>query len=115
MTQGDKPQLLYAIEILLAKRISGFTGEYHRFSRMKYESTTIPVNYASYPDSMLDKMAANHFENAKRLAKEITFNSNEGILWLSSDPLVFLFKPGPFDIAMNVNAYSTGTIVQIVW
>lgn len=100
MTQPDNPRLRYVVEILLAKRIAGFTGVYHPFNRMKYESTTIPINYASYPDSTLDNMATIHFENAKRLAKEITFNSAEGILWLSSDPLVFLFKPGPFDIAV---------------
>ncbi|HET6995922.1 MAG TPA: MG2 domain-containing protein, partial [Chitinophagaceae bacterium] len=94
------PELELAMHLLQAKRLSGFasgTGSM-RFNRQRYERKDIPVNYATYTDRQLDSLAQWHCEQAKKLAKNIPTQEMEEVLWLSSDPWLFLFRPGLFDI-----------------
>lgn len=101
MTQKDKPQLQFTIELLLAKRLSGFQEKYHRFDISKYGRRQLMVDYTLFSDKERDSIALVHFEKAKTLAKNISFADTAKILWLSSDPFLFVFKPGPFDIAIT--------------
>jgi hypothetical protein len=96
----DNNELLLAMHLLQAKRLSKFTQMYLKFNRQRYERKDIPVNYAAYINAELDSIAGIHFEEAKRIARIISMNETGDALWLSTDPLLFLFRPGLFDIVI---------------
>jgi alpha-2-macroglobulin len=91
-------ELQMAAHLLQAKRLSVFTTRNNRFNRQKYERKDILVNYAVYTNNQLDSIAQLHFEEAKKIAKNLSVQEIDDVLWISADPLLFLFKPGLFDI-----------------
>src|SRR6185295_18027870 len=101
-------ELQMPMHLVIAERISSFTFRGLRFNRQRYERTDIPFNYAAYSNERLDSIAQYHFEQAKVLAKKTFLIPIDGALWLSSHPLLFLFKPDLFDITIAEQiSYST--------
>ena len=56
----DKPELLFAMHILQAKRLMAFDSRSLRFNRQRYERRDIPINYAAYNERELDSLATIH-------------------------------------------------------
>jgi len=100
-------ELQLAMHWLQAKRLSVFTTRNNRFNRQRYERKDIPVNYAAYDNAQLDSLSRLHFEEAKKIAGNIPVTNTHDLLWLSVDPLVFLFKPGVFDLLIADQVYYT--------
>lgn len=90
----------YVLHMLKAKRLVYFISRYNVYYWKKYERNDIPVNYAAYTSDQLDSIADIHFKIARSLAKELNPAEMEDALWLSSQPMQFLFKPGFDDIAI---------------
>jgi len=110
LLQPQQPkQLQFALHLMQASRLMIFTKRYNRFQRQRYERKDIPVNYATLSNSALDSIAYTHFEQAKAIAKEIADTNIDEALWLSADPLQFLYQPGLFDIAIaeQINTVKT--------
>ncbi len=107
MTPGLPKELQLSLHLLMGKRLAMFTGKYLRFNRQRYEWAKLPVNYASFSNVQLDSMALHHLNNALALAKDIPGYVLEEALWLSSDPLLFLYKPGLYDIVMAERIHIT--------
>jgi len=89
-------EIIGILHLLQAKRIKGFAS-YRRFNRSLYKRMDLPIDYAALSLKQLDSLAEDHFEHAKNLAAK-TIIKTENIIWLSDDPLIFLFKPGLADI-----------------
>jgi hypothetical protein len=100
MVPSTPAELQMPLHLVMAKRISSFTFRGLRFNRQRYERTDIPFNYAGYSDEQLDSIVQSHFEQAKAFTKQNFLIPIDDALWLSSNPLLFLFKPDLFDIAI---------------
>jgi alpha-2-macroglobulin len=99
--QATMPDALHLwLELAKARRLKNFTSGYRRFQRKQYERQDIIINYAAYSNAQLDSIAARHFVAAKRIAEALKNDPVDEGLWLSSDPLQFLFKPSLYDIVI---------------
>jgi len=90
----------YVLHLMAAKRLKLFVAKYKRYNQNRYERRDLVFNYAAFTNTELDSIASLHFEKAKMLAQQINAITVDDALWLSPDPLQFLFKPGLFDIAI---------------
>lgn len=93
-------ELRLCMQVMQARRLNVFAHRYNRFERSRYGRRDLQVNYAAYSNQQLDSISNLYFEKAKELSKSINTNSIDKALWLSSDPLQFLFKPHLYDIAI---------------
>jgi hypothetical protein len=100
LRQQQPKELQFALELMQAARLKRFITGYHKFQINRYERRDVIINYAAMADSTIDSLSQQHFEKAKILAKEIAVQNIDDALWLSADPLQFLFKPTLFDIAI---------------
>src|SRR5581483_1207439 len=82
---------------LQAQRLWTFRTKLYRFNRARYEIKTLPYNYAAFSDKTIDSLIEFHFERANQMLAAYTLPL-EKIIWLSSSPAVFLFKPAMADI-----------------
>jgi hypothetical protein len=87
-----------ALNLQLARRLTLFTRRGLRFNRKLYERKDLPVNYAALSNPELLQLANRHFETARQLARNLGASPVSDIIWMSSDPLQFLFRPGIYDI-----------------
>jgi alpha-2-macroglobulin len=98
-----RPELKLLMHYLEAQRLWRFRTKYLKFNRARYETKNALNNYAAFTNEQLDSSINYHFEKAKQLVDSLDLKdkrewSIENILWLSSSPLTFLFKPTLKDI-----------------
>jgi alpha-2-macroglobulin len=98
MTKNLHPELQLAMHVLKAKRLSVFTTMYKKFNEARYERKDIPFNYAAYSNHRLDSIAQHHFQLAKEMSISMPVKDSREFNWLSTDLLLFLFKPRLYDI-----------------
>lgn len=91
------PAFKMVLEVLMAKRLFKFHS-YPRANLKRYESDTILHNYASYDRVKLDNIANGFFQDAIAIALRSRNADMTELLWLSSDPYMFLFQPDVADI-----------------
>ena len=94
-------QLKWCLQVMQAKRLNEFAHRYNRFERSRYQRKDIPINYALYSNKELDSISNLYFDRAKQLSETLVLENVEKALWISSDPLQFLFKPHLYDIAIT--------------
>ncbi|WP_158085463.1 alpha-2-macroglobulin family protein [Niastella vici] len=98
------------MHIMQAHRLQKFYQK-AQYRRPLYETRDLPFNYAAFSNAMLDSTIQYHYEQAKSLSPALNSDNPENFAWLSSNPMVFLFKPAMFDIiiaeqiAYNTNRY----------
>jgi alpha-2-macroglobulin len=100
---GTNQELNLLMHYLQAQRLWRFRTKYLKFNRARYETKDALINYAALSNEQLDSSINYHFEKAKQLVESLDLKgkrewSIENILWLSSSPLTFLFKPTLKDI-----------------
>ncbi len=88
------------LELTMARRLKNFTSGSRRFQRKQYERDDIMINYAAFTNHQLDSIAERSFFQAKEIARPYRDRPVDDALWLSSDPLQFLFKPSTYDIVI---------------
>ncbi len=85
--------------ILKAKRIAGFRHRF--FYKTNKNLFLIPDNTTDYRKlntGELDSLVQLYLEQAKQISLLLKKENAENLLWLSTDPLLFLFKPDYTDI-----------------
>lgn len=90
-----------ALHLQMARRLIWFTRKGLRFNRILYERKDLPVNYAALSNAELLKLARQHFETGEKLAGNLGSIPVSEIIWMSSDPLQFLFRPELYDIIIS--------------
>lgn len=102
LQSSSNPELELLMHHLQAQRLWKFRTKYLKFNRARYETRAPAVNYAALSNRELDSLINYHFERAKELCNQVDLTKEEWatdkILWLSSSPLTFLFKPNLADI-----------------
>ncbi len=92
-------QLQSVMHILQAKRLSSFLDRFFsRTNKNLYRNYTSSIQYNKLTKRELDSLVNMHFENANTISKTLSKINIDDALWLSSDPLVFFFKPTYTDI-----------------
>ena len=98
---SDNTELRGYAHFLLAKRIMQFLRSYKwDYKHNLFKRNDIPVNYATFSDADLIEIAADHFSKARKIFITEKEPAIESAIWLSSDPLMFLFKPQLYDICI---------------
>lgn len=85
-----------------AQRLWKFSQKGLKFNRRLYETNDLPVNYAAFTTVERDSLIKLHFKQAadaavylQRTGKEPSIDK---VIWLSSTPLSFIWKPSLVDI-----------------
>lgn len=98
---GTAPLFEATLHLMQAKRIMRYISRYTwRTDNFHLKRNDIPVNYAGFSFDELRKIADTHFEKAKTIFSGIQVPDIEAAIWLSDDPLLFLFKPTLYDISI---------------
>ena len=98
---GTTPLLKGVMHLMQAKRINYFLRQGKWDSKHKlFSRTDVINNYALLNDDQLKDTITYNYEQSKKYLKEITNVDIENALWLSGDPLIFLFKPTLYDITV---------------
>ncbi|HEX6426653.1 MAG TPA: alpha-2-macroglobulin family protein, partial [Niastella sp.] len=97
LAPGTPADLLLIMHVIQAHRLANFNNK-PSFNRARYEKKDLPFNYAAFTDQMLDSAILYHYEQAINLVPASKMEDLENYIWLSSNPLVFLFKPTLHDI-----------------
>ncbi len=101
LAQTGLPEVMqYSLHLMQALRVKNFGQGYKKFQQNRYERKDLPINYAAFSNPELDSIVQWHFEKAKLLSKQAKNINVDEALWLSSDPLQFLYKPDLYDIAI---------------
>lgn len=97
--RSSSPALKAIIHVMRAQRINNFDLRPLRFNRAAYRSKTILVDYAAFTPGQLDSTWTND------LTAALTYHPAKGdvksLLWLSTNPGVFLFEPQFSDIVLS--------------
>lgn len=100
------------MHLILAQRLRAFKekANYRNYGYFKGDI----YKYASFTGPMLDSTIQLQYEQAKILANGFEETSPDRFLWLSSNPLVFLFKPELKDIVLaeQIAYNSTGGYIS---
>lgn len=86
------------MHLMLAQRLRAFRDKVN-FRGREYFKGDI-YKYASFTRPMLDSTIQFQYEQAKILANDFDETTPDRYLWLSSNPLLFLFQPGLKDIVL---------------
>ena len=97
--RSSSPGLIAIMHMLRAQRINNFNYRSLRFNRAAYRSKNIPVDYASLTTDQLDTIWTKDLTAA--LAYNPSISDAKRLLWLSSNPDVFLFDPRFADIVLS--------------
>ncbi len=82
------------MHLLLAKRINEFKERFnYRRNKNLIRTGNPSMEYGQMTDKDLDSLIADHMEKAIDISKQLNRTNPEELLWVSSDPLIFLFKP----------------------
>ncbi len=96
----NTPLLLKSImHIMQAKRIAKYNLTFfYRNNKNLIKDYDATIDYYVMSQASLDSLTQSHFEKAKTIGLQLTNIKTEDLLWLSSDPLLFFFKPQYTDI-----------------
>jgi hypothetical protein len=87
------------MHLLLARRISGFENRfYYRRNKNLMRTGSFGKAYALMEKKELDSLVIENIDISIRISKQLDKTSLDDLLWLSSDPLIFLFKPDFTDL-----------------
>jgi alpha-2-macroglobulin len=96
----NTPALLRSVmHVLKAKRIVLYRNKFfYKGNKNLVRDREPDFDYARLSQFELDSISNHHFEQAKRIGQRINEPPVDQLLWLATDPLLFLFKPGYADI-----------------
>jgi len=108
LNERGAPAALKAIMYVLhARRLSHFDGRYLKFNNAAYRAKNLAVDYAALSRAQRDSIEKRDLEVA--LTAYDFGKSAPGLLWLSSNPDVFLFSPNFADIVYAEGVYQAAT------
>ncbi|HXB30776.1 MAG TPA: MG2 domain-containing protein, partial [Puia sp.] len=100
LNSSSSSALLKSImHLFLARRVSEFESEFYYRSNKNLIRTGIPgKEYALMERKELDSLVKEHIDTSINISKELNQTNLDELLWLSSNPLIFLFKPDYTDL-----------------
>jgi alpha-2-macroglobulin len=100
LNNRQSPPLLRAIaHVLQAKRLDLFKSRFfYRTNKSLFKSYHPVYNYSAMSREALDSVIIRHYETALALSEPLNIQDVSGLLWISHDPLIFLFKPAFTDL-----------------
>ena len=100
LSSSSSSALLKSImHLLLARRISLFENNFYYSGNKNLIRTGNPAKeYALMDRLQLDSLIAEHVDSSIAISKQLGQANLNELLWLSSDPLIFLFKPDYTDL-----------------
>ncbi len=101
-------ELASSLHLLMARRLYWFARKPLRYNRERYERKEQPVNYAALSNPSLYRLGREHLETARRLVSGLRNLALPELLWMSSDPLQFLFRPSYYDVVIAEQIYLEG-------
>ncbi len=100
LKQNDFATTKAMLHLLMAKRISYFKNYY--FNRAKaslFKNEKMLPNYATFTNHQLDSVIHFHYKEAIENSLNSDNQKIEEFIWLSQNPLLFLYKPILYDVA----------------
>ncbi len=100
LSSSSSSALLKSImHLFLARRISDFEYMFYYRSNKNLISTGIPgKEFALMERKELDSLVTEHINISISISKELNQTNLDELLWLSSNPLIFLFRPDYTDL-----------------
>ncbi len=100
LSSSSSSELLKSImHLLLARRISEFESNFYYRNNKNLIRTEIPgKEYALMDRKELDSLINEHIDMSISISKKLERTNLDELLWLSSNPLIFLFKPDYTDL-----------------
>ncbi len=96
---SSSPLLKSIMHLFLARRISLFENNiYYRLNKNLIRTGIPGKEYAQIDKRQLDCLIAEHIDSSIAISKQLTQPNGNELVWLSSDPLIFLFKPDYTDL-----------------
>jgi alpha-2-macroglobulin len=107
LQNNNSPLLLQSImHIMQAKRIAAYNYKFfYKGNKNLIKDYNTEVDYSLMGQVALDSLVQIHFEMAKTISLKLNDAKMEDLLWLSSDPLLFFFKPNFTDIIYAEQIY----------
>ena len=96
----QSPLLLQSVMLILkAKRLAGYRFKFsYKNNRNLFWLSNGTTDYRKLGNKELDSLVQLYFEEAKTISLQLKQDDVKDLLWLSTDPLIFLFKPNYTDI-----------------
>lgn len=88
------------LHLMQAERVGGFVNRPLKFNGARYETPDQLYDYAAMSRHALDSIAQEHFKEAKANSSLLDSAEPGALLWLSSSPQTFLFRPSWRDIVL---------------
>jgi hypothetical protein len=100
LNSSSSSALLKSImHLFLARRISEFENKlYYRRNKNLILTGNPGKEYDLMDRKELDSLIAEHMDKSISISKQLERTNLDELLWLSSDPLIFLFKPNYTDL-----------------
>ena len=87
------------MHLFMARRINEYVCRfYDRHNKNLIIRGNYGANYAAMNRKELDSIIFVHIDKSINLSKQLGQSKLDDLLWLSSDPLIFLFRPGYTDL-----------------
>ncbi|HSZ32094.1 MAG TPA: MG2 domain-containing protein, partial [Puia sp.] len=87
------------MHLFIARRISLFENNfYYRNNKNLIRTENPSREYALMDKRQLDSMITEHIDTSITISKQLGQQNLDELLWLSSDPLIFLFRPDYTDL-----------------
>jgi len=93
------PRLKAILLVMHAQRISNFDSRYRRFNSAAYRVKDVKTNYAAFDRNQRDSIVNSDLNTASQFHNSAI--DGHDLLWLSSNPDVFLFDPKFEDIVLS--------------
>ncbi len=125
LQNSNSPLLLKSImHIMQAKRIAGYNSKFFfRGNKNLIRNYGKTEDYSLLNQAALDSLSQLNFEKAKSISLQLGNVNASELLWLSSDPLLFFFKPRYTDIIfaeqihfsqLNQNTYQNAFAAKLL-
>lgn len=100
LTDGNCSLLMRSMMLVIkSKRIDWFSkGLYWRGRKNLFSLPDSSVDFRKLSQKQLDSLSNHYLDNAKSISLQLNTIDPNSLLWLSTDPLLFLFKPSFTDI-----------------
>lgn len=97
------------MHVMQAHRLANFNRK-SGYRKARYYKPASQFNYAAFTEPMLDSVIFSHYEQAKSGLTAFEDPDPEKYLWLSSNPVAFLFKPTLADIVQAEQIAYSATV-----
>ncbi|CAN5580167.1 alpha-2-macroglobulin family protein [soil metagenome] len=109
----NSPYLKSIMLLLKARRIAGFSNQfYNNNNKSLFIIPANTIDYSKLTMAELDSLVSKCMNQAKDISLTLNQKGVTDLLWLSTDPLLFLFKPDYTDIIFGEQLHATDKTIR---